>query len=40
MWLTKKYQLVPRQWMHNYNIKNKKDKTLKYLMIENYMPIP
>ena len=25
--------------MHNYNIKNKNGKTLKDLMIENYMPI-
>ena len=40
MWLTENKYLIPRQWMHNYNIKNKDGKTLKNLMIENDMPIP
>ena len=40
MWLTKKYHLVPKHWMHNYNIRNKYDKTLKDLMEEKYLEIP
>ena len=40
MWLTKKYKLVPKQWMHNYQIKNKQDKTLKDIMKERKMIVP
>ena len=40
MWLTKQQKLVPRWWMHNYDIKNKDGKTLKDLMIGFLMPIP
>lgn len=40
MWLTKKYNMVPKYWMHDYSIKNKEGKTLKDLMIDHYMPIP
>ena len=38
--LTEKHKLVPKQWMHNYNIINIDNKTLKDLMKENHMPIP
>ena len=42
MWLTCwKNCLVPRQWMHDYNIKNYyENETLKDLMIDHYMPVP
>ena len=40
MWLTKRSCLIPRQWMHDYIIKNKDGKTLKDIMTENNMPIP
>ena len=40
MWLTKNCRLIPRQWMHNYDIRNKDGKTLKDLMIEYNMSIP
>ena len=32
MWLTKKNYLIPRQWMHNYDIKNINNRTLRDLM--------
>ena len=32
--------LVPKQWMHDYDIKNKDNKSLKDLMIEQHMPVP
>ena len=40
MWLTAQYKFVPRYWMHSYDIKNKKDKSLKDMLIDNKMPIP
>ena len=40
MWLTLNKCLVPKWWMHDYDIKNKDGKTLKDLMMEKYMPIP
>ena len=40
MWLTLDYYIIPKQWMHDYNIRNEDGKTLKDLMIENNMPIP
>ena len=36
MWLTKQNKLIPRQWMHTYNIKNKDGKTLKDIMEEQH----
>ena len=35
MWLTYKKCLVPKQWMHNYEIKNMWNKSLKDIMKEN-----
>ena len=32
--------MPPREWMHNYVIKNKDDETLKSIMIKNYLPGP
>ena len=41
MWLTCwENSLVPRYWMHDYDIKNCGGKTLKDLMKYNYMPVP
>ena len=40
MWLIKQNVLVPREWMHSYDIKNEKGMTLKDLMIKYYMTIP
>ena len=40
MWITRWSYLVPRHWMHNYDIKNKYDKTLKDCMVEKHVPIP
>ena len=41
MWLTNKRCLIPKYWMHDYNIKNNyENKTLKDLMIRKHMPIP
>lgn len=33
MWLTENKCLIPKQWFHDYNIKNVADKTLKDLII-------
>ena len=40
MWLTKNYCLVPRQWMHTYNIINNYGKGVDDLMKMHNMPIP
>ena len=41
MWMTCwENSLVPRYWMHNYEIKNMDEKTLKDMMIDNKMPVP
>ena len=32
MWIVQHNQLVPREWMHNYEIKNEKEKTLNEIM--------
>lgn len=40
MWLINQGILVPKYWMHDYNIKNATGQTLKDLMIKEKMPIP
>ena len=40
MWLTYEHCLVPKYWMHDYNIKDYRWRSLKDLMIENKMPVP
>ena len=32
--------MPPREWMHNYDIKDINDKTLKDYLEDNYLPIP
>lgn len=32
--------MPPREWMHNYNIKDKNNKTLKDYLKDNNLPIP
>ena len=40
MWLTQKQCLIPKNWMHIYDIKNFEEKTLKDIMIRQYVPVP
>ena len=40
MFIAKNQFIPPQNWMHNYNIKNKDDKTLKDILKENNLPVP
>lgn len=40
MWLAFNGCLIPRQWMHDYSLKNARDETLKRLMIDWDTPMP
>ena len=39
MWLVKKGKLIPREWMHSFDIKNIDGKTLKEVMIDSCVPV-
>ena len=39
MWLTSNHCLIPKYWIHDNNIKDKYEKTLKYIIIKNNMPL-
>lgn len=40
MFIAKNQFIPPQNWMHNYNIKNKDNKTLKDILKENHLPVP
>ena len=40
MILAKQEIMPPKEWMHNYDIKDINDKTLKDYLEDNYLPIP
>ena len=40
MWLVKKGKLIPREWMHSFDIKNIDGKTLKEVIIDSSAPVP
>ena len=40
MWLASQNLLVPREWMHNYIIKNRYHKSLDFLIVKSHYHIP